>query len=109
MPRRTSGRLRKAKQKLRRHYTCDREDRQLSGEEPTTPLGAVRDERVDPSTQVSQPLSALELCAMVRQAVKEGWNVPDAAKGRTVDELTAALLDPDTKPMDRVRLARVLL
>src|SRR5437879_5801776 len=104
MVRRTSGRLRKAKQKLRVRYTRDREDRQLAGLEPVVPAGSVKPERVDPSTQSHQQLPEL-----IRQALREGWDVPDSAKQRCVAELLSGVLDPDTKPRERIRLVKVLL
>jgi len=102
--RRTCGRVRKMKQKLRRRYTIDRENRQLAGDEPTVPLGAVRSEVVDPASQGCQPLPAL-----VRQALRESWATPDAAKARAVAEIMAAFFDPGTKPGERIRLVRTLL
>src|SRR5262249_46816171 len=84
--------------------TCDREDRQLAGLEPTLPEGAVHDERVAPARQGCQQFPAL-----VRRALKEGWDVPDANKAKVVAELLAGALDPDTATGRRIRQDRTLL
>ena len=104
-PRRTSGRLRVAKQRLKKQYMLEREDRQLSGAEPTVPAGAIKSEVVDPSTQSE---SLKDLPALVRQALEGGWPTTDSAKARATSELMAALSDPDTSPRMRVRLFRLL-
>ena len=70
------------------------------------PEGAVRDERVDPRTQGCQQLPAL-----VRQALREGWNVPDSAKPGIVAELLQPFYAQDG-PRDYkllIALARTLL
>lgn len=103
MPRRTSGRLRVAKQKLRARYSREREDRQLAGIEPTVPTGAVHDERVDPAQQTCQVFPEL-----VRAALRQGWNVPEHVKAQVIAELTAAATNPTTDPRLRIRLVSVL-
>lgn len=100
--RRTCGRLRKMKQRLRARFTVEREDRQLCGVEPTLPAGAVRDERVPAAPDPPQ-------LRLIRQALREGWPTPDANKPKIVDELLAAFHDKDTKDTERIRLARLLL
>ena len=74
----TSGQTtskRNRRNKLKKRYAKAREDAQLAGLIPTTPGGAVRDERVDPRSQGCQQLPQL-----VRQALKNDWNTPDEAK-----------------------------
>jgi hypothetical protein len=102
--RRTSGRIRKMKQKLRRRYTCDREDRQLSGLEPTVPESAVHDERVDPRTQSEHPLPHL-----TGMAIRNGWAAPDDRKPGLVDELIGILDDPDMPARAKIAAFRALL
>lgn len=99
-----SGRNRKARQRLRAQYSRDREDRQLRGEEPTVPVGAVHNERVDPSTQSSQAFPDL-----VITAIRQGWNVPEEAKRRAIAEALAVIHDPATSPALRVRLVSTLV
>jgi len=82
---RPANKKRKAEQEQVKRYQKDREDLQLRGRVPTVPEGAVRDERVDPRTQGSQPLPQLVL-----QALKEDWSTPGAAKPKIV----ASLLEP---------------
>src|SRR4051812_6658115 len=93
-----TSKARRRRQKLKRRYARLREDAQLAGIIPTTPEGAVQDERVDPRTQGCQQLPAL-----VRQALREGWNVPDTAEPRIVDELLQPFYDPEA---DRALLVR---
>ena len=95
---------RKRRQRCEERYAKAREDAQLSRIIPTVPEGAVRDERVDPARQGCQQFPEL-----VRQALREGWAVPDAAKSKVVAEVLAAFYDPDADPGLRVRLARLLL
>lgn len=80
-----TSKTRNRKQKVREKYSKAREDAQLAGIIPTTPEGAVRPERVDPA---SQRMAALP--ELVRQALKESWNTPDAAKPAII----ASLLEP---------------
>lgn len=72
------------KQKTKERYAKAREDAQLEGIIPTTPEGAVRDER----TVCADPLDGLP--EMVRQALKEKWDTPGAAKPAII----ASLLRP---------------
>lgn len=102
MARRTGGRLRAAKKRLKRRYAIERECRQLFGCEPTVPTGAVRSEVVVPDQQSCQVFPAL-----VRRALREGWKVKDVNK--EVAEMVNAAIDPATKPRERIRLVRVLL
>jgi hypothetical protein len=77
-----TSKARRRRQKLKRRYAKVREVAQLTGVIETVPENAVRDERVDPGKQGCQQLPQL-----VRQALREGWNVPDSAKPRIVAEL----------------------
>lgn len=58
-----------------------REDAQLAGIIPTTPAGAIRDERAG---------GAAILPDVIRQALRESWATPDAAKPAII----ASLLEP---------------
>lgn len=80
----TSSR-RNRKQKIKEIYAKAREDAQLAGIIPTTPEGAVRNECVDPRLQGCQQLPAL-----IRQALREDWSTPAAAKPGII----GALLEP---------------
>lgn len=72
------------KKKLKKRYASAREDAQLAGLIPTTPDGAVRNER---SSSVD-PLDGLP--ELVRQALRENWATPAHAKPAII----AALLRP---------------
>lgn len=81
------------KKKIKKRYSSAREEAQLAGVIPTTPDGAVRDER----TYSVDPLRGLP--ETVRQALKENWATPGTAKPAII----AALLRPffnDTKVLD---------
>lgn len=73
------------KKKIKARYSKAREDAQLAGIIPTTPDGAVHQERVDPARQVGAALPSL-----VREALRECWSTPDNAKPAII----AALLEP---------------
>lgn len=88
---------RNRKQKLKASYAKAREDAQLAGIIPTTPEGAVRDERVDPTTQSVQPLSEL-----VARAIRQGWSVEDGMKPHLVQEMVSIVLDPDMSAKAKV-------
>jgi hypothetical protein len=85
-----STRDRKKLQRHKKRYMELREELQLAGEIPTEPEGAIRDERVDPASQGTQPLPAL-----TGQAARNGWAVPDEKKPALVDELIDIIDDPD--------------
>ncbi len=72
---------RRRKQKLKKKYMATREDAQLADLIPTTPEGAIRDER-------SSGVAVLPEC--VKQALKESWATPDSAKPAII----ACLLEP---------------
>jgi hypothetical protein len=59
---------------------------------------------VDPAYQGCQLFPEL-----ARQALREGWAVPEAAKAKTVAELLAPFYEQGTDPMLLVRLVKVLL
>lgn len=80
---------RNRRQKIKAAYAKAREDAQLAGVIPTAPEGAVRDERVDPTTQSVQPLSE-----MIAQAIRKGWAVEDGMKPHLVQEMVQIVLDP---------------
>lgn len=80
-----TSKQRSGKQRVKDRYAHAREDAQLAGLIPTTPEEALKSERVDPALQGEQQLPGL-----VRQALREDWSVPDAAKPRIV----GALLEP---------------
>ncbi len=80
---------RNKRQKLKQTFSKLREEAQLQGIVPTTPEGAIRNERVDPSKQTEQQLPGL-----VMQAVRNGWATPDEAKPKIVDALIAPFLEP---------------
>lgn len=86
MGRTSRGRNRKQKEKA--SYSKLREDLQLRGQLPTTPEGAVRDERVDPLSQDSQQFPQLDI-----NAIRNGWAVPEPEKARMVDRLVAIVLE----------------
>ena len=79
----TSGR-RATKQRARDRYAHAREDAQLLGLIPTRPEEALRNERVDPSSQ-SESSDHLSLVAI---AARSGWATPDEVKPRVVDNLS---------------------
>lgn len=87
MPRHTrNGRRRQyAKNKAKAKYMKAREEAQLLGIIPTEPSGAVRNEVVNPATQESQQFPQLE-----RQAIRNGWSVPEDKKPKIVDNLYVA-------------------
>ena len=79
-----TSKSRSKKQSTKSRYARAREDAQLEGLIPTTPEGALKPERVDPATQEDPPQIAL-----VAQAIRQGWAVPEERKARHVDELSA--------------------
>lgn len=96
-----TSKRRNHKQKVVENHQKWREEAQLIGAIPTTPEGAVRDERVDPSTQGSQPLPGL-----IGQAVRKKWATPDHMAIRQVDELHQIATDEEVEPHIRVQAIR---
>ncbi len=89
---------RKQGQRKVTRYQKLREDLQLNGEVPTTPEGAVSSrEVVDPSVQGTQALPAL-----IGQAIRRGWAVPDEKKPGLVDELVGVVEDPEASQVAKV-------
>lgn len=76
---------RRHKQKVKKQYAVLREEAQHLDIIPTTPEGAVRNERVDPALQGSAILPEI-----VREALRNNWATPDVAKPAIV----ANLLEP---------------
>ena len=102
MPRRTSGHARRAIQRDKRDYTHQREDKQLAGAITTTPAGAIWDERVPVGPDTPMP-------ELVRLAIQRGWNTSEEGKQKCVDDLVAAIQDPDTRESLRIRCFQALL
>jgi hypothetical protein len=104
----TSKRRRK-KQQLKERYAKVREDAQLADIIPTTPEGAVRNEVVLTGNAV--------LPDVVREALRENWATPDAAKPAIVANLLEPffaereIIDGKVQPPNRaqlIELAKVL-
>lgn len=104
MPRdkRRRGARKKLQQKVKR-YQKDREDLQLGGVIGTVPVGAARDERVDPATQRTPPSPGL-----IAEAVRSGWATEDVKKPALVRELIEVIEDPETEPHVKVAAFRAL-
>jgi hypothetical protein len=97
-----TSKARRRRQKLKRQYARLREDCQLEGIIETTPSDALRDERTPVAPDPPFP-------HLVRQALREGWDVPNASKPKVVGDLLAAFYDREADPALLVRLARLLL
>lgn len=87
------------RQSVKERYAKAREDAQLAGIIPTTPEGAVRPEAVDPASQEDAPQPAL-----VEQAIRRGWAVPEERKPALVDELVK-IVDSPADGMEKVKVA----
>lgn len=83
-----STKARNGKQATKSRYARAREDAQLAGLIPTTPEGALRPEKVDPSSQDEQRFPGLDRMA-IRNA--EGWGITDQVK-RKIVEVNAEVL-----------------
>ena len=104
------------RQKLKEQYSKLREEAQLAGLVHTTPEGAVRDEQVNTAGMVSA--GCAQLPQVIRQALRENWATPDAAKPAIVANLLEPFfanreLGPDGKPLppnraQMIELAKVL-
>lgn len=88
---------RKQLQRKKRRYMELRDELETLGLIPVEPTGAVvgavrpdGTDRVDPATQGEQHLPAL-----VGQAVRNGWAVPEEKKPRLVDEMVAIVDNPE--------------
>jgi hypothetical protein len=80
-----------------------REEAQLLDLIPTSPEGAVRDERVDPATQSDAADPKL-----YRQAIRNGWAVPEDKKPVIVDEMVKLVETIEVDAHVRVAAARTL-
>ena len=60
-----------------------REDLQVAGRIPVEPVGAIRDERVNPLTQAPNPA----MPELVVEAARRGWATPEEKKPQIVDQL----------------------
>lgn len=80
-----TSKKRAQKQRTKDRYAHAREDAQLEGLIPTTPEEALSPEQVNPAIQTGSALPEL-----VRQALRESWATPNAAKPAII----AALLEP---------------
>ena len=93
-----SVKRRKQFQRKKMRYMELREELQLAGVIPTEPAGAIRNEQVDPAAQ-----SGGECPALVGEAVRRGWAVPEARKPGLVDEMVKIIDDPEGS--DKVKVA----
>ncbi len=93
----------KYRQRLFKRFVKAREEAQLIGLIPTEPAGAVRNERVDPATQESQPLPRLDM-----QAIRRGWATPEEKKPVIVDALIQLITNVNIDPRVLVQAARTL-
>lgn len=91
------SKARRKRQKLKARYSKAREDAQLHGLVETSPEGARWPEKVDSASQSEQRFPAL-----IGQAIRRGWAVPDEKKPGLVDELISVVENPDAKPFDKV-------
>lgn len=82
------------RKKIKKRYASAREEAQLAGVIPTTPEGAVRDERV----HSVDPLDGLP--QLVRQALKERWDTPGTAKQAIMAQLLVPFFNK-VEVMDR--------
>jgi len=111
MAKNPTGKNRNRKQKLKEKYSKAREDAQLHNVIETTPEGAVKSEVVDPSTQDEARIPSLD-----REAIRNGWEVPEDKKPIVIDRLIEPFLENDIvvdkdgnqvkKPPDRYLLAQ---
>lgn len=103
-----TSKRRAKRQKTKEKYAKAREDAQLEDVIPTTPEGAVRDERVPPSKQSEGARGAVQTATMVSGAVRNGWAVPKEAQERVIDELVAIVGDPEMPAKAKVAAANAL-
>ncbi len=84
------------KNKVKARYAKAREEAQLAEVIPTTPDGAVRDERVPLSAQSGPPLTGI-----IIQAIRNGWATSDEIKPQLVEEMVKIVLDPYMRVKDK--------
>lgn len=99
-----TNRSRNLKQNLKVMYAKVREDAQLYGVIPTTPEGAVRDEKVKPLAQGTQDTTAID-----RAAISQGWRVPENQKPKVIQRLLEKLDDPKITPAAAALVAGALV
>ncbi len=88
------------RRKLQRHkrrFMELREELMLAGEIQVEPSGAIRDERVDPADQSAQALPAL-----ISEAVRRGWNVPEGKKPQLIDEMIEVVENPEESAKNKI-------
>jgi hypothetical protein len=84
-------------QRKRKRFQELREELQLAGELVTEPVGAIRDEQVDPKTQTDQALPNL-----IPIAIRKGWAVPEEKKPKLVDEMVNIVDNPESSEKAKV-------
>jgi hypothetical protein len=104
MAKNPTSKNRRSRQKLKERYSKAREEAQLHGIIPTSPEGALRDERVSAQTQSKQDTSGLE-----RKAINSGWAVPEEKKPEIVERLIEKVTNPGASAKEVALNARVLL
>lgn len=92
-----SGPKRTEKQRVKDRYAHSRDDAQRLGLIETTPEESLVPERVDPLVQTEQRFPAL-----VGQALRHGWAVPDEKKPGLVDEMVAVVEDGEATAVAKV-------
>lgn len=98
-----SGRKRKRKEQTKERYQRAREDAQLEGVIPTSPEGASKPERIEPSSQSIQRFPEL-----IGLAIRRGWAVPDEKKPGLVDEMVDVVHDMDAAAVAKVMAFKAL-
>jgi hypothetical protein len=96
-------RHRKTPQRKVKHYMELREELQVAGRIPVEPVGAVRNERVNPASQPD-----VEIPSLVLTAVRDNWATPASKKPLVVDRLVEMVLSDETKPGTALYAAKVL-
>ncbi len=95
---------RKSKQKAKERYAKAREDAQLAGVIETTPVGAVRDEVVNPLVQEEQETLSLD-----RKAIQKGWAVPEQEKQAVVGRLIEKIHQEETSAAEVAMCSNAVL
>lgn len=96
-----SGR-RVARQKAWTNYSKAREEAQLLGMLPTTPEGALHNERVQ--NQSEQDMTMLD-----RAAINQGWATPEGQRPMVIQRLLDKMMDPGTSTAEVVMCANALV
>ncbi len=100
-----TSKARSTKQEVRERYAKAREDAQLTGLIPTTPEGSARNnEVVKPTSQSDAPQPAL-----IEEAIRRGWAVPEEKKPKLVDELLEIIESQTELSKVKVAAFRALL